>query len=284
MRVGLITPRPDHPLLAAAAALLSPRHTVTVLDPQAGDAAAPCEAQAYGQLADVYLLKARTPQALALARAVEERGATVLNSSAATAFCQDRTGMAERARQAGLPFARTRTVAALRQLAEEPQVTFPVVVKSRHSRRGDLVARVDDAAGLRALCGHWAEEPVVVQPFTANDGWDHKVWVIAGRLFAARRRSELAEPATTDRDTHPTGHTLPQSWAEKVLAVGRLFCLDVYGVDIVAGHDGCPVMVDVNAFPGLRGQPGAPAALAELVLRAGAHRPPVRGKTGLEPA
>ncbi|NSC22838.1 alpha-L-glutamate ligase [Streptomyces albus subsp. chlorinus] len=301
MRVGLITPRPGHPLLAGATAVLSPRHTVTAIDPEAGDETALRARVLGGPLADVYLLKARTSRALALARAVEERGAPVVNSAAATAFCQDRTAMAERARQAGLPFARTRTVAALRALRAltarpAPECAFPFVVKSRHSRRGDLVARVEDAADLAALCATWADEPVVVQPFVANSGWDHKLWAIAGHVFAAPRRSELAdaslgrseladaslgrsEPAVVsaapDPDPGPPpldAHALPPGWAELVHAVGAVFSLDVYGVDVVVAEDGSPVIVDINAFPGLRGQSGAPRALAELVLRVGAGR------------
>ncbi|WP_298749138.1 hypothetical protein [uncultured Serinicoccus sp.] len=42
--------------------------------------------------------------------------------------------------------------------------------------------------------------------------------------------------------------------------------------DVVLGPDG-PVLVDVNAFPGYRGVPGAPQALADLVAdRVGTSR------------
>ncbi|MEU9719578.1 alpha-L-glutamate ligase [Streptomyces sp. NPDC047976] len=259
MRVGLITPDAGHPLLAATAALLAPEHEVRVLDPGAGPAAAA------GARADVYLLKARTPSALALARELERRGAPVLNSAAATERCQDRTGMAELALSAGLPFAATRTYASLAGLGAEVRPGRPVVVKSRLSRKHDLVARVDGPGELRALAAAgWEREPVVVQPFAPNDGWDHKLWVIGGRVFAGLRRSELAvggkEPA------RPLG-ALPDGWTELALEVGAVFALDVYGVDVIATDGGGPLIVDVNAFPGIRGQSGAPEALAALALR-----------------
>ncbi|MFK8906858.1 RimK family alpha-L-glutamate ligase, partial [Streptomyces sp. YS-3] len=183
MRIGLITPEPGHPLLAATTALLAPGHAVEAVDPDA----APPE-----RVADVYLLKSRTPRALALARELEARGAAVLNSASATGLVQDRTAMAEAAVRAGLPFAATRTFAALAPLPDDPDLTYPLVVKSRHSRRHDLVARADGSAELRVLAEEWAGEPVVVQEFTANSGWDHKLWVIGDRVFAALRRSELA--------------------------------------------------------------------------------------------
>ncbi|MEU3186091.1 alpha-L-glutamate ligase [Streptomyces sp. NPDC006923] len=265
MRICLITPRPGHPLLAATAALLTPRHQVESLAPDAAGGP-PEDLVPPGALADVYLLKARTPRSLALARSLEERGAPVVNSAAATGLCQDRTAMAALARSAGLPFACTRTVPELRRLTAETEPLFPFVVKSRHSRRDDLVARVDDAGRLRALAEAWPDEPVVVQPFTANSGWDHKLWVIADQVFCALRRSELAAGGRGPTLPLALGD-LPGGWLELVRRVGSVFALDVYGVDLIDAGDGVPLIVDINAFPGVRGQAGAPEALAALALR-----------------
>ncbi|MDX3850141.1 alpha-L-glutamate ligase [Streptomyces sp. AK02-01A] len=265
MRICLITPRPDHPLLSATAALLTPRHQVESLAPDAADGP-PEDLVASGALADVYLLKARTPRSLALARSLEKRGAPVVNSAAATALCQDRTAMAALARSAGLPFASTRTVPELRRLTAETESVFPFVVKSRHSRRHDLVARVDDAGRLGALAEAWPDEPVVVQPYTANSGWDHKLWVIADQVFCALRRSELADGGRGPTLPLALGD-LPGGWPDLVRRVGSVFALEVYGVDLIDAGDGVPLIVDINAFPGVRGQAGAPEALAALALR-----------------
>ncbi|NUH41841.1 alpha-L-glutamate ligase [Streptomyces samsunensis] len=265
MRIGLITADPGHQLLADTADVLTPHHEVMALDPGGHQAGEQDPVPSSGELADVYLLKARTPCALALARSLERRGAPVVNSAAATARCQDRTVMAERALRAGLPFAATRTVASLAALAAEPP-RRPVVVKSRHSRRHDLVTRADDAARLRDLTADWADEPVVVQDFIPNDGWDHKLWVIAGSVFAALRRSELT--ASGRGPNLPLAlDALPPGWLDMVLRVGAVFSLDVYGVDLIDTGGGAPLIVDINAFPGIRGQAGAPEALAALALR-----------------
>ncbi|MFJ6750037.1 RimK family alpha-L-glutamate ligase [Streptomyces sp. NPDC091266] len=275
MRICLITAAPDHPLLAAATALLAPRHHVEFIDPDRapgavpGSGVPPAGHDGSGPLADVYLLKSHTPRGLALAARLEERGAPVLNSAAATTLCQDRTAMAALASRAGLPFAATRTMATLTELAEragEGEPAFPLVVKSRHSRRHDLVARVDSAGRLRKLATEWPQEPVVVQEFTENSGWDHKLWAIDGRIFAALRRSELAPEGRGP--TRPLDlRDLPTGWADLVLGAGETFGLSVYGVDVLDAGDGAPLIVDINAFPGIRGQAGAPEALAELALR-----------------
>nr|WTB31694.1 alpha-L-glutamate ligase [Streptomyces sp. NBC_00830] len=265
MKICLITPRPDHPLLAATWTLLRPRHQVDWLDPDARGGS-PTQPVALSALADVYLLKARTPRAVALARSLEERGARVLNSATATELCQDRTAMAELAWSAGLPFANSRTVATLGRLQAETELTYPLVVKSRHSRRHDLVARIDDSEQLRALCGAWPDEPVVVQPFTENTGWDHKLWVIAGQVFGGLRRSELADGGRGPTLPLDLGD-LPDGWLDLARRVGAVFALEVYGVDVIDAGGGVPLIVDINAFPGIRGQADAPEALAALTLR-----------------
>ncbi|MFF4099602.1 RimK family alpha-L-glutamate ligase [Streptomyces sp. NPDC001903] len=266
VRVCLVTPEPGHPLLAAATALLEAAgHRVESLDPGAAGAAPE-------DLADVYLLKSRTPRGLELARELERRGAPVLNSAAATAACQDRTGMAELALRAGLPFAGTRTYDSLAAWAAgAPLGGPPLVVKSRHSRRHDLVARVDDVEGLRELADAWPQEPVVVQEFAPNSGWDHKLWAIGDRVFAALRRSELAPEGRGPTRSLPVAE-LPHGWADLVRRTGEAFSLDVYGVDLIETGDGTPLIVDVNAFPGIRGQAGAPEALAALALDRAARR------------
>lgn len=291
MRIGLVTADPGHPLLAAVTGLLIPEHQVLWLDPggegQDPDrdlsssglsafGASPLGSSSFSSvpldlssLADVYLLKARTPRALALAALLEEHGAPVLNSAAATARCQDRVEMAAVARAAGLPFAGTAAVATVGELAAAGEPDGPLVIKSRFSRRHDLVARADSAVRLRELAADWADEPVVVQEFTANSGWDHKLWVVDGRLFAGLRRSELAPDGRGPTLPLPVGE-LPESWTGAVLRAGEIFGLDVYGVDVLDAGGGAPLIVDINAFPGIRGQAGAPEALAQLALRTAA--------------
>nr|BFD91192.1 hypothetical protein KitaXyl93_25520 [Kitasatospora sp. Xyl93] len=257
MKVGLIAGDPGHPVLAAAAELLVRQGHEVAAVPPAGPVAG---------LADVYLLKARTPQALALARELERRGAPVVNSAAATELCQDRVRMADLARAAGLPFAATHAAGLLGELTVP---AYPFVVKSRHSRRHDLVARVDGPARLRELAERWPEEPVVTQPFVPGTGWDQKLWVVDGQVFAARRQSELA--TGTGKSGRAEDWEPSAGRAALALRVGEVFGLDVYGVDLLDGPAE-PVIVDVNAFPGVRGRPGAPEALVALALRVGAER------------
>ncbi len=260
MRVCLLTGRPDHPLLAPLPELLGRRHRVTVFD--ADDPAS----RDIGPTADLYLLKAHSPCALALARRLERLGGRVVNGADATERCLDRGHMADLARRSGLPFPATRRLARLSDLANASAPRFPLIVKSRRSRSGELVAHLDRPERLGTLAGDWADEPVVVQEFIANDGLDRKFWVVGERVFVGLRGSPLdgaARKATRPLDPR----RLPPGWLDLVRSVGDVFGLRIYGVDVLDTGDG-PVVVDVNPFPGCRGAAGAPGALAAFVRQA----------------
>jgi ribosomal protein S6--L-glutamate ligase len=169
----------------------------------------------------------------------------------------------------GLPTPRTWNPGRLRSLAARHDLAFPLIVKSRHSRRGDLVVRVDDAAEIAALLPQWADEPVVAQEFLPGDGWDVKLWVTGQKVFGARRRTPL-EPGAS-RETLPIPE-LPAEWVRILERIGSVFDLSLFGVDLLLTERG-PMVIDVNAFPGFRGVPGAAEALVELVERAAVRVP-----------
>jgi ribosomal protein S6--L-glutamate ligase len=249
----------DHPVIAATADRVSRGHRVAFVDPQA----CPREAE---PIADVYLLKSHTPRAIELAQRLEARGARVVNTSAATQACVDRVLTSRRMEIAGLAWPRTAGYACLRDLLSRPArgapLRLPLVVKSRRSRRGDLVAKVSRFAELDELAALWPDEPVIVQEYLAGDGWDWKVWAIGDRLAVARRRTALEEGRGEDRPVQLD--RLPASWLQLVRDIGALFGLELYGVDVLATQRG-PVAVDVNAFPGYRSIRDAPAQLARFV-------------------
>jgi ribosomal protein S6--L-glutamate ligase len=265
---------PQHPVIAAALHQLRATHAVRLLDLRALSGPQACAQEDAHPPADLYLLKSHAPQALALARHLEERGARVVNSGAATACCQDRALLAQRMCAGGLPWPRTWSLATLESLLAHPELggslPWPLLLKSRYSRPQDLVVKVERVAQVQALAARWGQEPIIVQELVANDGWDLKVWVIDQQVWAARRRSALEAPAAAA--SFPVApEELPRAWAHLALEIGRLCDLRLYGVDFLLGAQG-PVAVDVNAFPGFRGVPGASSALVALVDQLGRAR------------
>ena len=257
-----------HPVIGAALRDLRSRHAVRLLDVSGLSSERAVNCGRGHPLADIYLLKSHAAQALELARDLEQRGACVVNSFASSAACQDRALMAQRMREARLAFPCTWVLSSLAEFLQHPDrlsaAGFPVLVKSRYSRRGDVVEKVD---GIEQLCAvaHRTGEPVVMQEFVRSDGWDAKLWVIDREIFAARRRSSLAGGAPRENCDVPISD-FPGSWRSMTLEVGRAFGLRLYGVDFVVSDEG-PVIVDVNSFPGFRGAAGAAAALVCLIER-----------------
>lgn len=175
--------------------------------------------------------------------------------------------MAQRMREANLPWPHTDSFENLGALVSNTSflahLSFPVILKSHFSHRGDLVAFVRSKEQLQELAQGWSEEPVVLQEYAASDGWDIKLWVIDQQIFAARRRTPLEPNAPKEDFVIPAGE-LPADWARIVLEIGRVFNMRLYGVDLLMTAKG-PIIVDVNGFPGFRGVPGADRALVNLV-------------------
>jgi ribosomal protein S6--L-glutamate ligase len=258
---------PHHPVIGVALQKLGATHNVRLLDVRPlTEAEAIAEEEKY-PLADLYLLKSHAPQALAVAHVLEQKGALVVNSWAASVACQDRVLMAQRMDEADLPWPFTRSFSTLGSLLADREtlasIPFPQIIKSYYSHRGDLVGKIDSIEQLEALAPEWTQEPIVLQAFAAGDGWDIKMWVIDQQIFAARRRTPL-EPDASKEDFPIAPEELPAEWAHIAKEIGRIFNMRLYGIDLLMTEHG-PIIVDVNGFPGFRGVPGADSALVALV-------------------
>lgn len=260
---------PQHPVIAVALQALSNRHTVRLLDIRTCSGAQAIALEKGQQPADLYLLKSHAPQALELAHALEQDGRRVVNSWSSSRVCQDRVLTTGLMQDAHLPWPRTRAFPTLAKALNDPQalasLAWPQIIKSRYSHRGDLVDKLQDISQLQTLAANWSQEPVVFQEFIPGDGWDIKLWIIDQHVFAARRRTPLEANASKEDFPIPA-HELPAAWRELALTIGRAFKMPLYGVDLLLTETG-PLIVDINAFPGFRGVPGASEALVELVER-----------------
>ena len=270
MHICLIMDNPEtphHPVIAVALQKLSHKHTTRLLDVRTLTGTQAIAQEKIQPQADLYLLKSHAPQALEVAHYLEEHGALVVNSWAASVACQDRVLMTQYLEEAHLPWPRTQDFSSLHDLLRQQNalstLSFPMIIKSRYSHRGDLVGKIHSIEELHALSPQWDEEPVILQEFSQSDGWDIKLWVIDQAIFAARRRTPL-EPGASKEDFPFATDELPEDWRRITLEIGKTFNLRLYGVDLLMTTSG-PVIVDVNSFPGFRGVQGADDALVSLV-------------------
>jgi ribosomal protein S6--L-glutamate ligase len=267
LHLCLITDRPQHPVIAPVTAELSTRHRIRVIDPDSVCLPAILERELRDP-ADIYLLRSHTQASMEIALRMERAGILVVNNWAAAEACRDRITIAARVQAARLPWPETWSLPELGPWAAEmvsgKHLRHPVVVKSRWSRRGDLVRRVDSKAQAKTLAADWPREPVIVQRYIPNDGWDRKLYVVDDEIFGLYRPSPLTDGNPEARVTI----NVPAEWASLARKVGLAFGLRVYGLDLVLCPTG-PTIVDVNAFPGFRGVAGAPEALVAMVDRLG---------------
>src|SRR3984893_2584434 len=267
LHLCLITDRPQHPVISPVTAELSTRHRVRVIDPDSVALTAMIEEE-LSDPADIYLLRSHTEASMEMALRMERAGILVVNNWAAADACRDRVTIAARVQAACLPWPETWSMPELGAWADGVSggrlLRHPVVVKSRWTRRGDLVRRVDSEAQLKALAADWPREPVIVQKYIPNDGWDRKLYVIDDEIFGLYRPSPLTEGDPEAR----ISISVPAEWASLAERVRLAFDLRVYGLDLVLCSTG-PTIVDVNSFPGFRGVAGAPEALVAMVDRLG---------------
>ncbi len=272
MNICLIVDNPEtpyHPVIGVVCQKLGEKHDIRLLDVRTltGEQAIAQE-QTYLQ-ANLYLLKSHARQALEVAHFLEQRGSLVVNSWASSLTCYDRVLLSQQMDEARLPWPHTEYFPSLENLLAQSnllsRLAFPLIVKSHYSHRGDLVSKICSVEELQSLAPQWRKEPVVIQKFVAGDGWDIKLWVIDQQIFAARRRTPLIAGASKE-DIPLQLEELPEDWIGMALAIGSIFGLRLYGIDLLVSETG-PVIVDVNSFPGFRGVPEASDAIVELIER-----------------
>ena len=271
MNITLIAEPSSNPVLDTALDLLRERHSVSVQDPQSLSPWGFRPETPGRRDGDMLLLKSRTEAARAHAHHAERAGAVVVNTPTATDTALDRQRSAELLLAAGVPTPRTLAFPSLAALAREAYrpgaapLPWPLVIKSRTSRRGDLVRLLLARHELAELLPQWGREPVIAQEFLPNDGFDLKFWVVGDHLSVARRPAAL-EVRRKDVDVELDPATLPPGLVDIARRAGHAIGLDLFGADIVLSG-GRPYVIDVNAFPGFRGAHDAAKHLAGFVER-----------------
>ena len=103
---------------------------------------------------------------------------------------------------------------------------------------------------------------MLAQPYLPNPGHDVKLYNTGDEVFATVKRSPLHPGADVVEEQIPVTPEL----RNLARAVGRVFGLDIYGIDVVETADGW-VVLDVNDFPSFGKVPQAAWRLARTVLR-----------------
>jgi ribosomal protein S6--L-glutamate ligase len=188
-------------------------------------------------------------------------GITTVNDYRAIRLARDKAVAAVRARAAGIPFPKTWFASRTALLDQIPADAYPLVIKPNNGSSLKDVYRVDSPEEL-ALLDIDDSTRMLAQPYLPNPGYDLKVYNTGDEVFATVKRSPLHPGAEVVEEQIPVTPEL-RSLAR---AVGRVFGLDIYGIDVVETADGYMVL-DINDFPSFGRVPQAAEQLARTVLR-----------------
>jgi ribosomal protein S6--L-glutamate ligase len=201
----------------------------------------------------------RNTLGLAMLSYAENAGIPTINSAAATYRVRNKAEMAVGLGRAGIRCAPTVLAGEVSGLAKLPREYFPVLLKPIYGDNGHGLRLVRDVRELSSI--HWPEELVLAQQYLPNAGFDLKLYVCGGTVFAMRKPSPL--------NTDPTAPTEPveadAATVDLALRCGEIFGLHIYGVDAIETEEG-PVVIELNEFPNFTGVPGAGDCLADHVL------------------
>jgi ribosomal protein S6--L-glutamate ligase len=211
---------------------------------------------------DAFVLKTVSEgPGLSLLDAAAAAGVTTVNDYRAIRLARDKAVAAVRARTAGIPFPKTWFASRTGLLDQIPADAYPLVIKPNNGSSLRDVYRVDTPRELAQL-DIGDSTRMLAQPYLANPGYDLKLYNSGDEVFATVKRSPLHPGAEVVEEQIPV---TPEQ-RNLARAVGRVFGLDIYGIDVIKTPDGYMVL-DINDFPSFGKVPQAPWRLARTVLR-----------------
>ena len=218
-------------------------HEVDMLEPQA---TITCLSDLSSQDYDAYILKTVSDgPGLSLLEAAEASGIPTINNSRSIRLVRDKAVAAAFAHANGLPTPLTYFVAHPELLKQIPEADYPLVVKPTNGSSCRGIYRLNSPADLSSLeIAEANGSYFLAQHYMENCGFDIKLYVAGTEAYAVAKRSPLHPEVEISKQLIPVTPDL----RSLALQVGKVFGLDIYGLDIVETAQG-PMIVDINDFP-----------------------------------
>ncbi len=253
--------RHDPMPMVVADQLLQWGHTVDVLEPQE---TVTCLSTLGTQGYDAYVLKAVADgPGMSILEAAEAIGIPTINNSRAIRLVRDKAVAAAFAHAHSLPMPMTYFVAHPRLLAQIPPEDYPLVVKPSNGSSCRDIYRLNSPADLEIFQTiEPSESFFLAQRYAENSGFDIKVYVTGREVYAA-----IAKKSPLHTEVQEKFIPLTPELRKLALRVGKIFGLDIYGIDVVETSQGYAVL-DINDFPSFGGVPRAVVRISEYVLHA----------------
>lgn len=231
--------------------LLEPHITVT------------CLSDMMHHTADAYVLKTVSDgPGLSLLEAAEALGIPTINHAHSIRRVRDKAIATVFAQKRGLPVPRTYFVSHPDLLSQVEKQDYPLVVKPTNGSSCRDIYRVNSPAELQSFTVTKEKNTYfLAQHYEENTGFDVKLYVVGNNVFAVTKRSPLHPEVEVEKRSIPVKAEL----RELALKVGKIFDLDIYGLDVVETLHG-PMIVDINDFPSFGQVPFAVELLAAHII------------------
>lgn len=252
--------------MSVAYQLMQWGHDVDLLEPQASIT---CLSDMIRSNYDAYVLKTVSDgPGLSILEAAEAAGIPTINRPQAIRQVRDKAIAITRALANGLPIPRTYFAAHPALLKQVPVADYPLVVKPTNGSSCRGIYRVNSPGDLATLDMTEAENCFfLAQHYVENNNFDIKLYVAGTQVFAITKRSPLHPNVEVEKRQIPISLEI-QNLA---LQVGKIFGLDIYGLDIVEASRG-PMIVDINDFPSFGHVPDATTLVAMHILAVASQR------------
>jgi ribosomal protein S6--L-glutamate ligase len=241
--------------------LLKWRHDVDLLEP---DASITCLSDLTKQGYDAYILKTVSDgPGLSILEAAEASGIPTINNSRAIRLVRDKAVTTAFAQAHGLPIPYTYFVAHPGLLRQVPAQDYPLVIKPTNGSSCQGIHRLNSPADLARLeITDSNARFFLAQHYVENTGFDIKLYVAGTDVYAVAKRSPLHPDVEVSKRLIPVTLEL----RKLALRVGKIFGLDIYGLDVVETVHG-PVVVDINDFPSFGQVPHAIPLVSAYILQ-----------------
>ena len=204
-----------------------------------------------------------TTRGVALLRQLDVMGVPHLLPAGALLLARDKMSCLQQLCENGIAVPRTVLCFGLGDVrkAAKRLGPFPVVLKLLESTHGVGVALAHNLYQLERIAEGFLQlqDRVLLQEFIRESrGADQRAFVVDGKIVAAMERRAVAGEFRANIHRGATAVPLRLSDAEEelVLRVTHLIGVDVAGVDLISSKRG-PLVMEVNASPGLEGIEGA---------------------------
>ena len=208
---------------------------------------------------DVIVSRNRNGLGLSVLSYAQAAGILTINTPGAIARVRNKAEMAITLCRASVLCPPTILAESISVLSELSPEWFPLILKATYGDNSQGLRVIREPADLAEI--HWDDDPVLAQRFLFNDGFDLKLYVCGETVFAARKPSPInGDPSATVQAFQPSA-----SMVELALKAGKIFGLEIYGVDVVETKDGLNV-IEVNDFPNFTAVPGAAERICDYIL------------------